>query len=300
MVGTVSSVIELGTQELDDGKMKWDGTEAEKQAILDDPSDNSWFAMGEINNKEVECKFWKSKPQPCVAITVDFPQVIVDKGQFYGDSNPAPLRLVLNGEWRFLKLDGSGFKEPLVNSLFDLKETTKKLPNKAVWSLNPKSVVYRLGKYAGLLGDDLSFTPDKLDQLLGKAFQFETEVYIYESGANKYLNERIKLIGEPAEGVEVPVLDKKYQNIIEMNSDNDEQAVKELRASIKNTMKRSSDYAGSKIEALIGEATPAKAGNEADSSVPPAAEPEKKPEAKPLATADLDLDDDDFDDDIPF
>ena len=45
-------------------------------------------------------KFVKQKPQQCITYVVDFPDILVDKAQFFGDeSNPLPLRLYAGGNF---------------------------------------------------------------------------------------------------------------------------------------------------------------------------------------------------------
>jgi len=303
LVGIISTIAELGTQELEDGHMKFTGTPEEKQAIID-KDDGQYFALVNKDGDIVESggelhKFWKQKPVNCVAFTVDFPQVMVDKGQFFGESNPAPLRMVLNGEWRFLKTDGSGQKELRLNRNYELKQSTQEFGS---WSLKSASIPYKLAASAGVCESSGGFSRYDVDKLLGTAHQFEVKLSPYTSGGKTYLNERISFKGEPAEGVPIPELDDSLKGIIQINAENDADQVKNLRASIKNTMRMSSDYEGSilakQIEASRG--TTAPEGGDQGENKAPMAEPEKKPEAKPLAAADLDLDDVDFDDDIPF
>lgn len=270
VVGIVSSILDLGVQELDDAKVLYVGDEAqEAKDIAAKP--NTYFETDPEDNKRY--KRWPQVPQQSVALTVDFPQIIVDKGQFFGESQPLPLRMLLNGEWLFDKKDGSG-KEMCVNRPYDLKETTKAL---GVWSLSPKSVLYRMAANNDLLNDDKSFHPAQIDQLLGKAFQFEIKLDLYVKGEKKYLNEHIKFLGSPAEGVPIPEIDDSLLSIVQFTEENTPESIKVLRASVKNTMRRASNFEGSTLQGQLGDAPKAISQPKAEVKAPTKIVEEKEP-----------------------
>lgn len=293
MVGFVSSIVSLGMQDQEDGAMEFTGGAEAEQAELDAGRADRFDT---VDGKRM--KFWKQKPCAMVALTVDFPNIIVDKGQFFGNSDPRPLRMLLNGEWRFAKKDGTGM-EMLVNSPYELKETTKAL---GTWSLNPKGILYRMGVAADLLNSDKSFKPENIDKLIGQCFQFETNISPYINGEKTYVNERIKFLGEPAEGVALPEVDPKYLSMVQFTTENTEEAVKSLRASVKNTIKRANNYVGSALELQLGASGGTQPSSQAGSPAPKVVD---TPQANvtpdtPKEAPDAKVNFDDYDEDLPF
>ena len=301
IAGTVSTVIDLGVQQLEDAEVEFTGSsEDEAKAVEDKP--DTYFKDGD-DGKRYKC--WPQKPCQMIALTVDFPQIVVDKGQFFGNSNPQPYRMLLNNEWRFTKEDGNG-KELRVNRPFELRENTKL----GVWSLNPSGVLYKMAQAAGLLNDDKSFKPSQVDQLVGQSFQFQTDVSAFINGEKTYINERIKFNGPLAEGVTPAPLDDSLKAVIQFTTDNDPEAIKNLRASIKNTIRLASNFAGSKLSSQLGEAPKEVSTQDASSPPPEGAAPKEvategdnkdtaKEQAAPAAVVPAEVKEE-WDDDVPF
>lgn len=277
--GVISGIYDLGEQEREDYREEWNGNaEAEASLIEKDPS---------IYFGDDEGKRWKYKPlKPCqaIAIAVDFPQVIVDKGQFFGDSSPAPLRLILNGEFF---TNG----EKVVARGYSLSESK----HDQGWGFAKNSVLHKLADACGLLRNGI-FTKERIGELIGAVAQFEFRVFMKPGKDGKsYFTETIKLAGIVPEGVSHPVLDDKYLHLINVWGENDPELVKQMRVSIKNTIKKANNYEGSDIQKLF------EASGESTSAKPTEDKPKlnKPVRSAPKAAVKPDVDED-LEDSLPF
>ncbi len=262
IVGIISSIISLGTQKQEDAAMEWTGTDEEQAGEIEKNPDTYFEVMENNQGKEVMHKRWPQKPYKAVAITVDFPQITMDLGQFFGESNPAPMRMILNREWLFNKVDGEG-KEMRLNRNYVMKETTKDF---GVFSLQKSNPVYKMADAAGVLNEDNTFHPKDIDRLLGVALQFEVKVSPFIKGDKTYVNEKIKFLGAPAEGVAVPELDPSLLSIVQFTKESSEENLRVLRRSIKNTIRLALDYDGSVLQGQLDGPSEANNSSSGDSS----------------------------------
>lgn len=256
LVGVVSSIVDLGSQPLPDAEYALEGDQVGKSE--DDLNDarteeelkrGIHFGMGyngDTKQRELMKKV-PQKPLQCVALAIDFPNKIVDKGQFFGESNPQPLRIWYGGKfWNGEKM--------VIQNLTPLKERpiTK---GGSDWSLNPKSILHKMAVAAELVADTKTpFKSGRIDELLGKAFLFTVQVFFEQGkGANsgkQYYKEKVTFTGALMEGMPVPEL-ARTNLVMVKNPNNDLQAVKEIPAHVRNTIERSKEFAGSAIEAQL-------------------------------------------------
>lgn len=243
LVGVVSGIIDLGTQSQEDAAMPFTGDEDDEAAeIAKNP--NTYFEDGpdpQNPKKQVRLKRWPQKPIQSVAVAVDFPDIMIDKGPFFGaDSNPKPLRLYLGGS----------FYVPEVGMIVGRPTPLKVTKNtKDEWSFNKKHLFYNMASAAKLIDaskDDV-FLPKDIDKLLGRAFNFEAQVYFRESKGKEYYTEYIKFVGALGRGQKPPE-GEVSKLLIQFNQENNLEDLKELRNHVKNTIKRASNYEGSKIQ----------------------------------------------------
>lgn len=279
LVGIISSIIDLGIQQQEDAKIEFDGDEeAERKEIAENP--NTYFETlpdyGD-GGKMKRYKRFPTKAVQCVCVTVDFPDIIVDKGQFFGNSDPKPLRLLLGGEFT-----PKGGKTIVAKPLALTKRKNAKTNN--VWSLPFNHTLYKMAVAAKLVEQGNGFLPEDIDKLLGKALQFKAQVYLNEG---KYFTEKCAFAASLSRGQVAPVADPNTLCMIQFMEDNDENQVKQLRASVKNTMRNASDFEGSKIAEMIGDGNYQKAEEKVDNSK----------EEEDLVDSNSN---DNFDDDIPF
>jgi hypothetical protein len=246
LVGVVSGIIDLGTQEQEDAAVVFTGNEDDEAAEIE-KNPGTYFEDGIDPNdpkrkKQVRLKRWKQKAIQSVAVSIDFPDILIDKGQFFGatEPNPKPLRLYLGGS----------FYIPEVGMVIGRPTPLKVTKNtKDQWSFNKKHLFYQMASAAKLIdaSKDEVFLPKDIDKLLGRAFNFEAQVYFRESKGKEYFTEYIKFIGALGRGQKAPD-DEVSKLLIQFNQDNNPEDLKELRNHVKNTIKRASNYEGSKIQ----------------------------------------------------
>lgn len=305
LIGVVSSIVDLGTQAQEDAAVPFTGNEDDEAAEIE-KNPNTYFEDGidpndQKRKKIVRLKRWPQKPIQSVAISVDFPEIMIDKGQFFGDSsgNEKPLRLWLGGS----------FYIPEVGQVVGRPTPLKVTKNtKDQWSFNKKHLFYNMASAAKLVdpSKDEAFLPKDIDKLLGKAFNFEAQVFFKESKGKTYYQEYLKFVGALSRGQKAPEFDF-IPALIQFNQDNDIEQLKEVRAHVRNTIKRASNYEGSKIQKQLeslydnqdtpqdGEEDGADDGNGGEVKVPEKAKTKAAPKkaAKPPVG-------DDLDDDVPF
>lgn len=281
LVGYISQIVDLGTQDLPDAEKVFKGDEEEKRKIVAQRPD-TYFKNGFDPETRQPCELmcWPQKPQQCVAFAVDFPEIIIDKGQFFGESKPLPLRIWMGNQF-YIENTGMvvGRPTPLKVTNLDKTRATK------VWSMAQNSLPYKMAVAAKLIKPGEAFLPQRIDELLGKSFQFSAQVWFKESKGKEYYNEYVNFVGalgrgqKEAEHLTVPYL-------VQFNELNSDDAIKELRSHIVNTIKRASNYQGSKIQ---GQIEAIRGGKSSNSDAP-------KAEPRPVVNNDTD----NFDDSIPF
>lgn len=280
LAGVVAAIVDLGTQELPDAENVFKGTEEEERAeIAKYPSTYFKDGLDPDTRKPCRLKCYPQRPHQCVAVAVDFPDIILDKGQFFKDSKPLPLRLWLGGQF-YIQGAGMVLQRPT-----PLKEN-KKLGD---WSLDQKNLFHKMAVAAKIVAPNEVFKANRIDELLGKSFQFEAQVY-FKPGKDgkKYYTEYVKFVSALARGMPEPK-SPVGPILVQFDEENTETAIKELRNHVVNTIKRATNYNNSAIKRQIE----AYRGDKGASQPPVASQPEQK---APPATIPMD----DFDNDIPF
>lgn len=250
--GIISGIIDLGEQEREDAKQVFAGTEEDRLKIIAEYP-QTYFEEGQDDKgNDVIFKRWPQKPVQAIGITVDFPQILVNKKKFIegGEGENVPLRLPLNGEF---SVATDGGRERIVGRMFNL---TEKKHDNGKWGFAKNSIIHQLAEAAELLDENGLFTKDRVGELLGKAAQFEIRVYMKESKKDKtksFFTEEIALAGLIPEGVPVPEFDQSILYGINVDDENDPDALKQLRVCFKNTIKRAVNYQGSVIQKEFGD-----------------------------------------------
>lgn len=240
--GVISGIYDLGEQDREDAEIEFKGTPEEELKIIEEKP-LTYFENDRDGKRVMR---YPQKPVQQIAIAVDFPQVLVDKGQFFGNSNPLPLRLLLNGE--FTLTDGTR----IVGRPFSIVET--KFKDEKKWAFAKNSGIHKLADAVEILDDKGLFTKDRIGELLGKVALFQFRVYMKpnkKDPSKVYFTEEIKLAGLVPEGVEIPEFDESILHGVNLYGENDEEAVKQLRATVRNTIQRANNYEGSDIKALF-------------------------------------------------
>lgn len=293
LIGVVSGVIDLGLQAQEDAKMKWSGSAADEAAEIE-KNPLQYFAdiKDQKTNVVERFKRWPVKAQRSVALTIDFPDTLVNRGQFFdeeGGGEDLPFRGLLNNEFG---LKGVG---KVVGKAYSLKENRN---DDGTWSLKNNTILWKLAQATGQLNEAQGFKPADLGKLIGEAAMFNVHVFLNEHGGKKYLNEKLAFNGPVPKAMQklIPDLDEKFQYVINFKGEQDLEALKNLRQSVINTMKLAEDFEGSDVQkALIavGKIKEGEAKPEAERKVEPQ---QAKPHVAPQPAADFD----NFDEDLPF
>lgn len=250
--GVISGIVDLGEQEMPDAQYELKGerevgktleelNEEFKQEIADGSItkfDKSW--NGQTKQYEL-MKFVPQKNRHCIDIMVDFPDVEVDKGQFFGESKPLPYRMSLGG-----KFYQKGKGKMLLQRLIPLK--LKKEDNIG-WTLPVNSMLYKMAVAGKVIEKGKPFTPQEIDKLLGLNLQFTVHVYNKVKDGRKFFTESIKFASGLGRGMK-PVED--YPTfLIQFEDENSEDALKELRKEHINQITESPLFNGSLLQAQL-------------------------------------------------
>lgn len=300
MIGIVSGVIDLGLQPQEDAKMVWTGDAASEAAELE-KNPNQYFETLP-NDKKVPTRYkrWAVKAQRSVALTIDFPETLVNKGQFFdpeGGGEALPYRSLLNNEFG---MKGIG---KVVGKPYSLREQRN---DDGTWSIKNNTILFKLAQATGALQNGM-FKPQYLGDLIGKAAMFNVHVFLNEHGGKEYLNEKLSFNGPVPKALQkaIPELAEEHMYLVNFTGEQDEVALKNLRQSVINTMKQAEDFVGSDVEAALIKIGKIKAG---EAAAQPKAEPQSKQpsaqqaqaaprqQAAPAPTPEFDS----FDDDLPF
>ena len=262
--GVIVGIVDLGNQRLPDAEYDVDsGDESltveeltEKYATEIESGKVSKFDIVKDWStrppKEVIKKFVPQKDRQCITYAVDFMDIMLDKSQFFGEkSEPKPLRLYFGGSFY-----NTHSKKMIVQNLLPLKITNiaKDPKTQKLWSLSPKSQLHKMAVASKLINTGDAFLPDNIDELLGKTLQFKVQIGFNEKGDKKYYFEKISFIGA------LQRKDKPFEDVdtflIQMDSENDPEALKQIRKHLLNTMELATNFEGSALQKQLLEVRP--------------------------------------------
>lgn len=281
LVGVISGVYDVGIQPQPDAQFEWKGAAEEEAAEIEKDPSVRFEDLKDYNDggKVKRFKLKPVKPAQSVVFVIDLPDVVVDKDVWFGNSDPKPLRLLLGGEFN---VNGKNVAaKPQALTMRKNEKTNNQ------WTMPFNSTTYKMAVAAKLIKQGEAFLPDRVDELLGKAMQFKVQVYLKDG---KYYTEKCAFAASLSRGQAVPEFDPALLHMIQFDADNYEADLKQLRASVKNTMRNASDFAESKIKDQIGEGTVAPAKQDK-----PAIAVIEAVEDKPIESVV-----DDFEDSCPF
>lgn len=293
LIGVVAGIVDLGTQEQPDSEVVFTGDAADEAAEIE-KNPNTYFKDGRDPNtkKPARLKCWPNKPIQSVAIAVDFPEILLDKGQFFGDSSgeSKPLRMWL-GDTFWMDGIGSVVARPTPLKVVNIDKEAAK----PKWSFSPLHLFHKMAVGAKLIKPGEVFLPEQIDQLVGKAFQFQVQVYMREGKDGKqYMTEKIKFVGGLGRGQTAPE-NPNETFMVMFNRINSEESLKNLRAHVINTIKRAQNYNGSAIQKQLGDEVSTEQPTPESKPEPKRTPAKAAPKAKEPAPVF-----DDMDDDIPF
>ena len=262
--GVIVGIIDLGNQKLPDAE--YDVDSGDESLTVEELTDKyaTEIESGKVSKfdivkdwstrppKEVIKKFVPQKDRQCITYAVDFMDIMLDKSQFFGEkSEPKPLRLYFGGSFY-----NTHSKKMIVQNLLPLKiaNIAKDPKNDKVWSLNPKSQLHKMAVASKLINTGDAFLPDNIDELLGKTLQFKVQIGFNEKGDKKYYFEKMSFLGS------IQKKDKPFENVetflIEMDSENDPEALKNLRKHIISTQEMATNFEGSVLQKQLLETRP--------------------------------------------
>lgn len=286
LVGVVAGIVDLGEQNQPDAEHVFKGDADDEAAeIAKNPGTYFKDGLDPETKKPARLKCYAQKPQQCVAFAVDFPEIMIDKGQFFGESNPQPLRLWLGGSF-YTEGKGMIIGRPTPLKVVNIDRNT----GGKRWSFSPLHLCYKMAIGAKLIKPGESFLPNNIDQLIGKAFQFQVQIYMKESKGKEYYTENIKFVSGLGRGQVAPEVSNTF--LVQFNQNNKPEDLKQLRNHVINTIKMANNYGTSKIKVQLEQNS---SGNdEASPKVQTAPAPKQATtKSKPSVQIDDSLDDDD-------
>ena len=294
IVGVVVGIADLGLQDQPDAEYPFTGTpEDEEAAIAEKPDTYFKDGIDQTSKKKIRLKCWPQKPTQCVAIAVDFPRILLDKGQFFGDteSEAKPLRMWL-GDTFYIKEHGMVVARPTPLKESNLEKDRSK---PAKWSLAQTHLFYKMAVASEMIEPGEVFKSTRIGELVGKSFQFQVQISMREGNdGREYLTEKIKFVGGLGEGQTAPE-NPNETFMVMFNRINSEEALKNLRAHVINTIKRAQNYNGSAIQKQLGDEVSTEQPKQESKPEPKRTPAKSAPKAKePTPVFD------DMDDDIPF
>lgn len=262
--GVIVGIIDLGNQRLPDAEYDVDSGDEDLSVEELEAKYADEITEGKISKfdfvkdwstrppKEVIKKFVPQKDRQCITYAVDFMDIMLDKGQFFGEkSEPKPLRMYFGGQYYH-----QGLKKMIVQNLLPLKITNiaKDIRNDKLWSLSTKSQLHKMAVASKIINTGEAFLPDQIDELLGKTLQFKVQIGFNEKGDKKYYFEKMSFIGA------LQRKDKPFEDVetflIQMDEPNDPEALKQIRKHLLNTMEMATNFEGSALQKQLLEVRP--------------------------------------------
>ena len=290
--GVITFIADLGVQKQPDAEFEFTGTDEDEEAEIE-KNPNTYFKTekNRETGKMQRLKCWPQKPIQAVAIAVDFPDIQLDYGQFFGDDSGStkPLRLWLGSSF-YMEGKGMTVARPTY-----LKEN-KKLGE---WSFDQKSLPYKIAVASKIIRAGEVFKANRIGEILGQTANWTVQVFNKENKGKEYFTEYIQFASGLTRGQQELEYEGKLHATM-FNRQNDEDSLKELRNHVRNTMSLAENYEGSKIQAQL-ETLFTKKDSEESQEESTQEKKEVKKEIKPKSPPKRTPVADDFDSDsIPF
>jgi hypothetical protein len=286
----VSLIVDLGTQEREPSTKDYNPNDPKQVEAI---AKGSW--VDNVGGKDI--LHTPRKPVQQVAVLADLLNDVVDYGGAIGKQ---PYRLLLNPSF---KGDVKGVD---LAGCYSYDESGKRLEDKP-FTFHAQSLLTKLSKATQTLAV-IDGGADNMDVslLAGKAFM--AQVAVNTSGENTYVNYKgcseVPLI-EDEDGNEAPLKVKPLSNearIITFDTVTEDD-VKWLRGDLVKKIKQALNYQGSKMQAVLENASPNAAGSSTNASTEEAKPTQgsgKKAAPKASQSVVDDTPPDDFDDSVPF
>lgn len=280
MIGVITNIYELGMQDQPEQMIEANEKNRKdhewrfemKDGVQRDPS--AVIEVRKYKGTEQECICYTPQPKAMCAIAVDFPEAMMDLGQFYSpdgtDNKELPFREFI-GHYGFLPRHLFGMHGKIIAKPISLQHTNVnrgKKDVKAHYAFAKNSMMHDLAEWAGVLDENENFHNNEIGKLIGKPFNFEVNVineeYVSKAG-NKGTNFQVeikptsKLSSRDMKYYEdelAPQVTDELMGILQFKGGNDPESLKKVRKAVITTMKMASNFAGSKLEAELSEHNP--------------------------------------------
>lgn len=333
-IGVISRLDELGVQEQDVQTIPWDDKAKAEHAWRFETGDDgnvkdssAKVVTTKYAGKEQECLVYSRKPVAQVAISVDFPEVMMNLSQFYNpdstDQKEKPFREIigLNGFLpEFKRGKGAVIAKPF--NLNHINVNRQKKDAKPHYAIAKNSLLYSMAEWVGALDDEGNFHNTDLGKLIGEPMNFEVEVKVNKWNSGGKENKRLEVSITPTSKLSVrdrkaydeelsPLVSDDLFGVLMFSGGNEETSLKEVRKATVNTMKMSSNWETSKLKEELEKVNPnvlgissgsSQQGNSPEGVQSPKeeAKPAEKAPQKPVENVTHNEPPFEFDDDIPF
>lgn len=297
----ISGLVDLGEQERKPFEEPYDeGKKEHIEALSPEDKRGAKVVIGKHPKTGAQCEMISIPQRPAqqVAIVLDYPEIMVNYGKFFGKEDEfKPYREVYGGTFR---LQGEGVNILARGISLNCMKEPKAPSGYAYSKLN------MISKFATAIGKNPTGTLDQdfdLGELIGGVGVITTGLKVTEKGEKVYANFWAKDPSPKHEMIPVPEINVPMFGI-SFQGGNDPEMLKQLNAPTKETIKRAINYEGSAIQKELEALEGAKAANQGVSTTTadkaPSNAPEKPTEAVTTAKVEASTDFDDFDDDFSF
>lgn len=250
--GIIAGIVDLGNQPQPDAQ--YDVDEEDVGLSVEELNDkySSEIESGKLSEfKEVwnhtkkvhEIK--KCVPQPnrqSIVMAVDFPDILVDKGQFFGESNPLPLRLWTGGQFF-----DTYKNKMIVQNMMAMRFKKESINGKDEWTMPFTSLPYKMAVASKVIKQGQAFLPEQIAELIGKTLQWQVQIFMKEGTNGKsYYTERLKYVG----GIQKK--DTPFESdelfLVQVSEPTDPESLKQVRKHVWNTIENATNWEGSPLQ----------------------------------------------------
>lgn len=297
----ISGLVDLGEQERKPFEEPYDeGKKEHIEALSPEDNRGAKLVIGKHPKTGAQCEMISIPQRPAqqVAIVLDYPELMINYGKFFGKEDEfKPYREVYGGTFFLtgekLSILGRGIS---LNCMAD-----DKAPSGYAYSkLN------MISKFATAIGKNPTGTLDQdfdLAELIGGVGVITTGMKVTQKGDKTFTNFWAKDPSPKHEMIPVPEINVPTFGI-SFQGGNDPEMLKQLNAPTKNTIKRALNYEGSAIqkelEALEGGNTSNQGGSEGNVDKTPSQAAQSVTETQTTPKVEASTDFEDFDDDFSF
>jgi hypothetical protein len=298
-IAIISGLVDLGVQEREPFQVPHDEAKPDQLKALEEG--RATLGLGKHPKKKTQCEMIviPQKPAPQLAIVLDFPEIMLNYGKFFGKEGKdefRPYRYVYGGEFNKV-LSSPSSVTCMVNDKAECGA-----------SYAGTNMIAKFAVATGSVEGQLVEQTFPIEKLLGGVCTINSWVKVTEKGDNKYVNFGCK---DPSPKHEmIPVPDVKVEPFgISFYEDNSEESLNNIKSftfkALRETIKKATDYDTKCtlkpwIEALEGGNTSNQGGSEGNTNKAPSQAAQTATEVQSTPKVEASTDFEDFDDDFSF